>query len=78
MKANIPDLVCEAYSDLCRYRIRAYGLEIFLRRGMLEWILAIEKHPAAHIGGAIENSGATRDEFIAILTNIMEDGRYGV
>jgi hypothetical protein len=77
-KAAISDLACEAYYELRRRRTHAYGLDIFFKRGMLEWMLAIERPAAAYKCRYAETPKANRDELIAILTNMIEEGRHGV
>jgi hypothetical protein len=77
-KTSVSDMACDAYCALRKCRMNAYGLDIFLKRGMLEWMLAIEEPVAAtYRGGLVEDSGTSRNEIVAILVNIME-GRYGI
>lgn len=77
-KASLPDTSREAYSALRGGRFNTYGLDIFLRRGMLEWMLAIEKPAATYRTGTAGSAEANHSEIVAILTNMMEGGLYGV
>ena len=61
VNVSIPDSAREAYHDLIRSRIHTYGLDVFLKCGMLEWMLIIEKPSTerAFKGGAVERPGAS-------------------
>jgi hypothetical protein len=53
------------------------GLNIFLERGMLEWMLFFENPKISYRSRPAMNSIGNRNEIVAILSNIMEDGRFG-
>jgi len=52
-------------------------LNIFLKSGMLEWMLIFEKPKITHRSRPVLNPGGNRNELVTILSNIMEGGRFG-
>jgi hypothetical protein len=74
----ISDIVCEAYRELCGGRFHTYGLDIFLRRGMLEWMRTYTVPAVTRTHKPMEPHKIKVDECIALLTNMMEAGQYGI
>ena len=75
-KVTIPEETEDAYQKLCIGGFYTYGLELFLRRGMLEWLMAFAE-PAIkmpHKHESLESAEIRHNELITLMTNMMEAG----
>jgi len=79
LKPAFPDTANDAYLELRKCRFGTLGLDLFLKRGMLEWMEALATPSAAMRWQKLPTSAeASHNELVSLLTNMMEVGRHGV